>query len=81
MNRDSGKYSGQRSIHGGRLYVRNAIYMASLSTIRYNPILKPFYRNLKSTGKPSKVAITAVMRKLIILLNQILKNPDFVLAH
>jgi len=81
MNRDSGKYSGQRSIHGGRLYVRNAIYMASLSTIRFNPILKPFYRNLKSTGKPSKVAITAVMRKLIILLNQILKNPDFVLAH
>ena len=79
-NRDSGAWSGQRHIGGGRAEVRRALYMAALSASRRNPILKPFYDRLIAAGKPSKVALTAVMRKLIVLMNQILKNPNFSLA-
>lgn len=77
LNRDSGQFRGQRHIHGGRAAVRRVLYMAALAATIHNPILKAFYQQLKARGKPSKVALTAVMRKLVILLNRLLKNPDF----
>jgi len=54
--------------------------MAAVTAARYNPILRAFYLRLRQKGKPAKVALTAVMRKLIVLLNRLVKNPDFVLA-
>ncbi len=79
-NRDSGKFRGQRHISGGRAPLRRALYMASLSAIVHNPILKTFYDRLREKGKKFKVALTAVMRKLLIALNSALKNPNFQLA-
>lgn len=76
-NRDSGRANAPRRIAGGRATVRRALYMASLSTVRYDPILKAFYTRLRAAGKPAKLALTAVMRKLIVLLNRLLKNPTF----
>ena len=76
---ESGPRKGARQIYGGRAALRTAIYMAALTAARKNPILKAFYKKLKAT-KPFKVAIVAVMRKLIMLLNHLLKNPDFSLA-
>ena len=70
-----------RCISGGRAEVRHALYMAALSASRSNHLLKPFYDRLIAAGKPAKVALTAVMRKLIILMNHLLKNPNFSLAH
>ena len=75
QNYDSGNMRGQRHIQGGRQTVRNVLYMAALSAIRSEPTLKEFYQRLKANGKPSKVAIVAVMRKLIIWLNA--KLADF----
>jgi transposase len=80
-NRDSGQWTGKRCISGGRSEVRRALYMAALSASRSNHLLKPFYDRLIAAGKPAKVALTAVMRKLIILMNHLLKNPNFSLAH
>jgi transposase len=81
LNHDSGQYRGQRHIAGGRAAVRRVLYMAALTACRCNPILTVFYKRLRENGKPAKVALTAVMRKLIILLNRLLKNPHFTLAH
>jgi transposase len=78
--RQSGPWAGTRHIAGGRKVVRNALYMAALSAARFDPILKQFYRRLLKTGKKKKVALTAVMRKLIVLLNRLLKNPNFQLC-
>ncbi len=61
--------------------MRRVLYMASLRCVRVNPILKAFYQRLLSRGKPFKVAITAVMRKLLCLLNLLIANPHFKLAH
>jgi transposase len=80
-NRDSGQWAGKRCISGGRAEVRRALYMAALSASRSNHLLKPFYDRLIAAGKPAKVALTAVMRKLIVLMNHLLKNPNFSLAH
>jgi transposase len=80
-NRDSGQWAGKRHISGGRSEVRRGLYMAALSASRSNHLLKPFYDRLIAAGKPAKVALTAVMRKLIILMNHLLKNPNFSLAH
>ena len=80
-NRDSGQWAGKRCISGGRAEVRRALYMAALSASRSNRLLKPFYDRLIAAGKPGKVALTAVMRKLIVLMNHLLKNPNFSLAH
>ena len=79
--RDSGQWHGRRSIGGGRAPVRRALYMAALVAARANRPLKTFYQRLRLAGKPAKVALTAVMRKLIVLMNHILKNPNFVLQH
>lgn len=77
INCDSGQHRGQRHIHGGRPALRKVLYMAALAASIHNPILKAFYQNLRTRGKPAKVALTAVMRKLIILLNRLMKNPHF----
>lgn len=74
FNRDSGKFRGQRSVWGGRSSVRKALYMSTLSAIRCNPVIKAFYERLIAKGKPFKVAITACMRKLLGILNAILKT-------
>ena len=67
-------------IRGGRVKVRRVLSMAAVVAARYNPILRVFYSRLVAAGKPKKVALTAVMRKLVVLLNHLLKNPDFTLA-
>jgi len=79
-NQDSGQHRGRRLIRGGRVQVRRVLYMSALVATRFNPILKAFYQHLLKAGKPKKLALTAVMRKLIILLNRLLKNPQFKLA-
>jgi len=75
FNRDSGKMRGKRAIYGGRRPVRHGLYMAALVAARHNPILRQFYLRLRAAGKPAKVALTATMRKLLIVLNSSLK-PD-----
>jgi transposase len=72
FNRDSGTIRGKRCIFGGRRALRSGLYMAALSAIRCNPVLAPFYRRLLAAGKPPKLALTAVMRKLLIALNSAL---------
>jgi len=72
--RDSGTMKGKRCIGGGRAQVRPVLYMAALSASRCNPVLAPFYKGLKKREKPSKVALTAVMRKLLIHMNGELKK-------
>ena len=85
-NRDSGPFAGTRHLSGGRAPVRCALYpsaplrafgMASLSAVRHDPILRAFHQRLRAAGKKPKVALTAVMRKLIVLLKRLLKNPTF----
>lgn len=73
INRDSGQWQGKRFIAAGRSGVRRVLYMASLGAARCNPVLKAVYQRLRNAGKPAKVALTAVMRKLIIYMNQVLK--------
>lgn len=79
--RESGQWRGRRMISGGRAPVRRALYMAALVAARSNRPLKAFYERLRLAGKPAKVALTAVMRKLVVLMNQILKNPNFALQN
>ena len=74
LNCDSGTIRGQRRIWGGRVDVRNALYMAALSAIRYNPVIQEFYQRLVTRGKPKKVALVACMRKLLTILNRMLKE-------
>jgi len=80
-NRDSGAQSGLRRINGGRGAVRCALYMATLSAVRHDRILKEFYMRLRAAGKKPLVAMTACMRKLVILMNRLLKNDHFQLAN
>ena len=79
--RESGQWQGRRTIGGGRAEVRRALYMAALVAARSNTVLKKFYQRLRQAGKPAKVALTAVMRKLLVLMNHILKNPSFELQN
>lgn len=76
INRDSGKKSGKRFIGGGRGQVRRVLYMATVVAIRHNPAIKAFYQHLKSQGKVSKVAIIACMRKLVTILNLLIKTDQ-----
>jgi transposase len=80
FNRDSGPRRGHRLIGGGRPVARRALYMAALVAAFANPRFKVFYQHLIAAGKAPKVALVAVMRKLIIVLNQLLKNPEFQLT-
>jgi len=74
MNRDSGHARGRRMIRGGRTSVRNALYMAALVASRHNRPLQHFYARLRAAGKPPKVALVAVMRKLLAMLNAMVKH-------
>lgn len=74
INRDSGKLRGKRRIQGGRASVRTILYMATLSAIQCNPVIKAFYRKLQAQGKHNKVAITACMRKFITMLNAMVRD-------
>jgi len=76
-NHDSGRHQGSRRIRGGRPEVRCAIYMPALVASRYNPVLRPMYLRLLAAGKPTKLALTALMRKLIALCNRIAADPSF----
>jgi len=79
--RESGQWHGRRTIGGGRAEVRRALYMAAMVAAHSNVHLKAFYQRLREAGKPAKLALTAVMRKLIVLMNHILKNPNFALQN
>ena len=72
--RDSGQHRGKRFIRGGRQHLRHAIYMPALVAARFNPDLKAKYDKLRAAGKPPKVALTAVMRKLVILANALIRD-------
>ncbi len=74
LNCDSGKHKGKRFTWGGRADVRSMLYMAALSAVRYNPVIKPFYERLIAKGKVKKVALVACMHKLLIILNAIIKS-------
>lgn len=74
LNRDSGQFRGKRTIWGGRKDVRAVLYMATLSAVRFNPVIKRFYDRLTEAGKANKIAITACMRKLLVILNAMVKN-------
>ncbi len=74
FNRDSGQCRGRRMIFGGRAGVRAVLYMATVSASRCNPVIKAFYARLRAAGKPAKVALTACMRKLLTILNAILRT-------
>jgi len=74
LNRDSGKMRGKRRVFGGRAPVRSALYMATLVATRSNPIIRRFYERLLAQGKEKKVALTACMRKLLVILNSMLRH-------
>ena len=74
FNRDSGTLRGSRTIWGGRASVRATLYMSTLVAVRYNPVLKAFYERLRAVGKAAKVALTACMRKLLTILNAMVKH-------
>ena len=74
MNRDSGRYRGKRRIRGGRAQVRTVLFMATLCAIQHNPVIKAFYQRLLSNGKHKKVAIVACMRKMIVMLNAMVRD-------
>lgn len=76
VNRDSGTMRGRRTIFGGRAGVRTALYMAALVATRFNPVIKAFYMRLLEAGKPKKVALVACMRKLLTILNAMLRNNE-----
>ena len=80
FNRDSGSFQGHRFIRGGRASVRRVLYMAALTAVRFNETLRDFYQSLVARNKPKKLALVAVMHKLIIYLNGLMKNPIFCVA-
>jgi transposase len=77
LNRDSGRMRGRRSIFGGRAAVRSGLYMATLCAMRFNPIIQPLARRLTDAGKAFKVAVIACMRKLVTILNVMVKNNEY----
>ena len=74
FNRDSGTLRGKRQIWGGRARLRAVLYMAAMVASRFNPVIRDFYQRLLAAGKPKKVALTACMRKLLVILNSMLKS-------
>ena len=74
INRESGMMRGKSKIYGGRGYVRDSLYLAALPAIRFEPILRDFYLRLKNNGKPGKLAVIAVVHKMIIILNARLRD-------
>jgi transposase len=76
FNRDSGRHRGKRTIFGGRAEVRRALYMAALVAARHNEVIARFYKRLLAAGKPKKVALVACMRKLLVILNAMVKSKQ-----
>ncbi len=74
LNNDSGNSRGKRTTWGGRSIVRGALYMATLSAVRFNPVIRAFYQRLLAAGKPKKVALTACSHKLLRILNAMARN-------
>lgn len=74
LNRDSGTRHGRRCVWGVRASVRHMLYLATLAAVRYNPILKAFYTRLREAGKVAKVALVACLRKLLTILNAMLRD-------
>ena len=74
FNRDSGTLRGKRTVWGGRARLRAVLYMGALVASQYNPVIRDFYRRLLAAGKPKKLSLTACMRKLLVILNSMLKH-------
>lgn len=74
LNRDSGTLRGRRTVWGGRAQVRAVLYMGTIVVARFNPVIRVFYPRLQRAGKAKKVALTACMRKRLIILNAMLKH-------
>ena len=74
LNRDSGTLRGKRMVWGGRRSVRVALYMAALTASQRNPAIRVFYQRLRARGKPPKVALTACMRKLLVIVNAMVRD-------
>jgi transposase len=74
LNRDSGTLRGKRTVWGGRAQVRAVLYMGALVAARFNPVIRAFYQRLRASGKAKKVVLTACMRKLLIMLNAMVKH-------
>ena len=74
FNRDSGSLRGRRMIWGGRSSVRAVLYMCTIARLKNNPVVREYYRRLHGTGKPSKVALVACMRKLVLMLNALMRS-------
>jgi transposase len=81
LNCDSGRFRGRRRIKGGRANVRRKLYMAAVASLRHNPMMKDFYDRLIYAGKPPKVALTACMRKILTILNAMIKNRSYWIAN
>jgi transposase len=79
--KDSGNTPRPRHVRAGRPQVRHVLYMAAVAAVRFNPILAAFYQRLKARGKPAKVCLVAVMRKMLCVLNRMIENPSFALAQ
>lgn len=77
MARDSGTWRGRRGVTGGRAPVRTALYMAAVTAAHHNPTIRVFYRRLRAAGKPAKVALTACMRKLLTILNAMMRAGTY----
>jgi transposase len=80
LNCDSGRFRGRRRIKGGRANVRRKLYMAAVASLRHNPMMKDFYDRLVDAGKPPKLALTACMRKILTILNAMMKNRTYWIA-
>ena len=76
FNRDSGAVRGKRRVWGGRARIRAVLYMGALAASRFSPVIRDFYQRLLAAGKPKKVALTAYMRKLLVMLNSMLKSSS-----
>jgi transposase len=74
FNNDSGQMRGRRRIWGGRAHLRSVLYMAVVAGLRFNPTIREYYQQLVKAGKPPKVALMACMRKLLVILNAIVKS-------
>ena len=74
LNKDSGKKRGKRRVFGGRASVRRTLYMATLVATKFNPVIRAFYERLLARGKEKKVALTACMRKLLVILNAMIRS-------
>jgi transposase len=73
INHDSGQHQGKRRISGGRAHVRSVLYMGAVVAMRHNPIIKDFYARLVERGKSKKLALTACVRKMLVILNAMVR--------